>query len=200
MSHDLGVVVLGYGADAGDEVNRLLMNLREEGVAPEQVTIVWNPSSSGPALGTTINGVVTVVPEQNLGYAGGMNLGIREQLERDPRYILLLTMDVHLSPGSIAHLCRAADKAPRFGVLGPVTRHLPDLTFWGLTWSRSGVTTPILTRPEDTDSDGVVECDTIDGAAFLIRSEVLRKVGLFLDRFFMSVSYTHLTLPTICSV
>jgi GT2 family glycosyltransferase len=194
MSHDLGVVVLGYGLDAGGEVDRLLANLRAEGVMPEQVTIVWNPSASGPAVGSTIDGVSTIIPQQNLGYAGGMNLGIREQLERHPRLILLLTMDVRLSPGSVARLCQAASAAPRYGVLGPVTRHLPDLTFWGLRWSRSGVTTPILAAPDDKDGDGVVECDTIDGAAFLITSEVLRKVGSFLDRFFMYYEETEFCL------
>jgi GT2 family glycosyltransferase len=177
--------VLGYGTDAGEQVNRLLANLGEQGVTPEQVTIVWNPSGVGQSVGLGIEGVSAIVPEQNLGYAGGMNRGIREQLERDRRLILLLTMDVRLGPRAIDRLRQAALAAPGYGVLGPVTRHLPDLVFWGLRWSRTGVTAPILRAPEDADRDGVVECDTIDGAVFLVRSEVFRNVGLFLDRFFM---------------
>jgi GT2 family glycosyltransferase len=178
------VVVLGYGPEAEEQINRVRANLTEQGVEPGQVTVVWNPSASGQPR-PAFNGVSAIFPEQNLGYAGGMNLGIREQLERAPRLILLLTMDVHLTQGSLARLCEAADEAPRFGVLGPETRHAPGLTFWGLTWSRSGVTSPIEARPVDTDGDGVAECDTIDGAVFLIKCEVLRQVGLFIDRFFM---------------
>jgi GT2 family glycosyltransferase len=187
------VVVLGYGPEAEERVKRVLVNLTEQGVEPGQVTVVWNPSASGQPR-PAFDGVSMILPEQNLGYAGGMNLGMREQLERGPRLILLLTMDVHLTPGSLARLYEAADEAPRYGVLGPETRYVPGLTFWGLTWSRSGVASPIDARPQDPDGDGVAECDTIDGAVFLIRCEVVRQVGLFLDRFFMYYEETELCL------
>ena len=71
----LGVVVLAYGA--GGEYQPLLASLLAEGIAPSSVLVVHNPAAPGEAAPVR-PGCLVIQAERNLGYAGGMNLGIAE--------------------------------------------------------------------------------------------------------------------------
>ena len=56
---------------------------------------------------------------QNLGYTGGNNAGIRFLLDRGAEYIWLLNDDIAISPDSLSHLVRATLEHPDAGFLGP---------------------------------------------------------------------------------
>jgi GT2 family glycosyltransferase len=73
------------------------------------VIVVDNASEDGSA--EAVSGVELIRNERNLGYAGGMNVGIRAALARDADAVLLLNNDVELEPGAVAALAAAADGA-----------------------------------------------------------------------------------------
>jgi len=62
--------------------------------------------------------VVIVQNEENLGWAGGNNVGIRCALERDADYIVLQNNDTRVDPRWIAQAVRAAEADPRVGFVG----------------------------------------------------------------------------------
>lgn len=60
-----------------------------------------------------------LVPGDNLGYAGGNALGIREALAAGVDHILVVTQDVRLEPGALAALVAVAETHPAAGAVQP---------------------------------------------------------------------------------
>lgn len=174
------VVVLAYGA--GGEFLPLLDSLRAEGVDPERVLVVHNPSAPGQAPPTAPSGVEMASTGRNLGYAAGMNAGIERQLDRGCDALLLLTHDARLRPGALVKLLRAAASDPACGVIGPVLMLAGTET----PFSFGGETGPggdlRHLDVEPPASGGIASVDWVDGGAMLVRSEAISRVGGFDER------------------
>ncbi len=186
---DIGIVILAYGA--GDLHLALLAALLDEGAAPEALVVVHNPASPADRPGG-VPGVALIRNRRNLGYAGAMNIGIRHQLARGARQVLLLTHDTRPRPGALAALARAAARAPEFGVLGPVLLFAGServFSYGGRT-AADGSVGHVLDPPPGP----VAACDWIDGSAMLLRADAIERVGLLDDRFFMYFEETDLCL------
>jgi GT2 family glycosyltransferase len=177
----VGVVVLAYGARGVHQP--LLRHLLTFGVDPSTIAIVHNPARRGERLPVREGwGVEVIEMEGNLGYAGGMNAGVRHHLERGAEAILLLTHDVRFRPGAVRALLDAAG-TPGFGVLGPALfwRDEP-FAYGGLTNSRGRAW---LRRQVDAGCEGILPADWIEGSAMLVSAAVFAEVGMLDDRFFM---------------
>lgn len=182
MSGNLGVVILVYGG--GGRHEPLLESLLQQRIAAEDIVVVHNPASPGETPPPPPSGCELLQADRNLGYAGGMNLGLTRQLERGADPILLLTHDARLRPGALDLLLAASDRAPCPSVLGPAL-FLSDsdrpFSFGGITRA-SGATAHLTQLPPST-ADGIVPCDWIDGGTMLVRREVVYRTGGFDERF-----------------
>ena len=127
---------------------------------------------------------VTVIRTgRNLGFSGGMNVGIREALARNADRVLLVNSDVWVPPDSIDHLERALDGGVNAGIAGPVVvaRSAPDrIASIGMTYTPS--TGRMLHRGAGAlaaagrpSADRVV--DGVSGCLMLVRREVFATVG-----------------------
>lgn len=117
--------------------------------------------------------------DRNLGYAGGMNAGIRAAHGRGARWVWLLNADAVPHPTALENLLPHTD---RFGVLTSlqvtgaesrpyvVAAHLPN-----------GKVRPVRC---DGCAEGVHEVDVVTGAALLVNVRAALGVGLFDERFF----------------
>jgi N-acetylglucosaminyl-diphospho-decaprenol L-rhamnosyltransferase len=181
-AESLGVVVLAYGS--GGEYAPLVGSLLEEGVAPGSILVVHNPAAPGEKTPEVPSGCEVLQAERNLGYAGGMNLGIARMRERGAGgLLLLLTHDARLRSGALRALIEAAGRRPDFGILAPaliLTGTDTPFSFGGVT-SVNGTTAHVKDPP--AGADGVFACDWVDGGTMLIRREVLDRVGAFDERF-----------------
>lgn len=178
----LGVVVLAYGA--GGRYRALISSLLEEGVVPERVVIVHNPSRPDePELEVPARCVV-LRPDRNVGYARGMNLGIERQRSAGTKWILLLTHDARLRPGALEALLAAARRRPGFDVLAPtlVLSGTDRVFSYGGVTRRDGSLAHVSERPPE-QADGVAPCDWVDGGTMLLRADLLERVGGFDERF-----------------
>jgi GT2 family glycosyltransferase len=177
----LRVVILTYGT--GGQHRPLLDSLLVEGIDPERILLVHNPSAPGEAPPAPEGGCEVIASSHNLGYAAAMNLGIERQLGRDCEHLLLLTHDARLRGDALARLLAAARADPQLGVLGPVlvlTGTETPYSFGGINRANGSVGH----RPsEPPASGGVARCDWVDGGTMLIRAEALRRVGGFDERF-----------------
>ena len=191
---DIGIVVLTHGTEG--VYAPLVASMLEQGAAPESIVIVHNSTSNdGPVVQPPAPGVRVIHNGRNLGFAGGMNAGIRHQLARGVTNVLLLTHEVRVRDGALAALREAATATPRFGILGPALR-FPDserVFSFGGRRMRSGAVEHIMDAAS-ASPEGIVTCDWIDGAAMLIRADALQRVGLMDDRFFMYFEETDLCL------
>jgi GT2 family glycosyltransferase len=193
----VGPVILSYGPGGPANVRRLVDELLRDGVTPDCITVVHNPDGLGAnLLAPPLPTVRVINAERNLGYAGGMNLGIRQQQEEGRSLFLLLTQDVRLNPGAVRHLVDAADRAPAYGVLGPKLRWEGRTTVfsYGGRWSGTGGSSLIIDRPGAVSDDNIAPCDYVDGAVVLLRSDVVDRVGPLTERFFMYCEEAELCL------
>lgn len=171
-------VVVAY--DAAEQLDGCLAALEQT----VEVSVVDNSSSPLVAAVTAARRARYVDPKENLGFASGVNIAVRELLAGQPQDILLLNPDAALRPPELDLLAaelhrsgneRVAAVAPRLvGADGndqrvnwpfptPARAWLQAL---GLGWLPARATFAI-------------------GAVLLLRWEAIREVGLFDQRFFL---------------
>lgn len=127
----------------------------------------------------------------NLGFAGGVNVGIRDALAHGADRILLVNSDVIVPPDCVQRLERAFDQ-PNVGIVGPAILARADpgwIASLGMSYSTStgrmrhaGVGQRLA--PGDTAPSGDV--DGVSGCLMLIRREVFEAIGLFHEDYFFS--------------
>jgi Predicted glycosyltransferases len=128
--------------------------------------------------------------KKNLGFAAGNNLGIRRALKNGADYILLLNDDTEVIPDFLTTLIDAAESRPDAGMLGPKICYFnePDkVWFAGARFDRKTctVTTTGFDQFDKCKTPALVESDYITGCALLIRKNVIEKVGLLDEGFFL---------------
>jgi N-acetylglucosaminyl-diphospho-decaprenol L-rhamnosyltransferase len=115
---DLAIVIVTYNSShvIGDLLDSLPAAL--DGITAD-VIVVDNGSADGTADLAGARGDCRVVRSANVGYAGGINRGVREASPADA--ILVLNPDVRLKAGSVAPLLDALHQ-PGTGIVVPQLR------------------------------------------------------------------------------
>ena len=135
--------------------------------------------------------VTRVVSDRNLGFSGGMNLGIRAALSRGAGDVLLVNSDVIVPPDCVAILERYLD-LPGTGIVGPVVRARSDprrVESLGMAYAaKTGRMRHIgageyRTAPEEP---GPRLVDAVSGCVMLVKSDVFEDVGLLDEDYFFS--------------
>jgi N-acetylglucosaminyl-diphospho-decaprenol L-rhamnosyltransferase len=197
---DIAVVIVTYNSAhvIGDLLDSLPKAL--DGLTAD-VVVVDNGSSDGTAELVAALGTCRVVRSANVGYAGGINRGVRAAAPAQA--ILVLNPDVRLHPGSVPPLL-AALAEPRVGIAAPKVltpqgevslslRREPTLPrALGLTKTRLPVfseyvyETSAYTRP--------CTADWALGAALLMSRECYEALGGWDETFFLYSEETDLSL------
>jgi N-acetylglucosaminyl-diphospho-decaprenol L-rhamnosyltransferase len=148
--------------------------------------------------------VTLIAAERNDGFSAGNNLALRRILEsaEPPEAVLILNPDTVVPPAGLAGLARSLDERPQAGVIGPklvledgsldmaCRRSFPsaEVALYRMTGlSKLFPRSPRFGRYNLTylDPDQITEVDSIVGAAMLVRTSVIREVGMFDETFFM---------------
>ena len=188
----LAAVVLNYRTP--DQTSLAVRSLQTALTPPSEILVVDNHSDDGSVetLHRSVKGVRLIESDENLGFPGGCNLGIRAALERMPRFVLLLNSDAILAPDAIDLLVAAMEEDPRVGIAAPVllSREEPDhVSSAGISFScRTGRMRHRAAgrRFSALGSDAVHMVDAVSGCAMLIRREVFERVGFLDEAFFFS--------------
>ena len=142
--------------------------------------------------------VEIVVTRENLGYAGGMNVGIRRALELGADAVLILNDDVVVERGVVAPLASALAGDARLGAAQPKLL-LPGepvrINSVGVALGRDGAGLDVGLG--EVDGPAFAEDRDIDaftGGAVLLRADFLREVGLFDERYFLYYEDVDLSL------
>jgi len=128
---------------------------------------------------------------ENLGFAGGVNVGIRLALDRGSRLVLLLNNDATIEPSSLAALVDFAERTPRAGIVAPLILDGSGERIWaagGRRARREVVCTLGLTgRALDAAPAEPFQSYALIGCALLVRGEVFERIGLFDEEYFAYV-------------
>jgi GT2 family glycosyltransferase len=183
-SASVAVVVLNWnGRELTLECIRSLLEMPTPGV---EIILVDNGSSDGTvdAVRAEFDDRVTlIVNDENLGFAGGNNVGIRYALDRGAEFVLLLNNDTVVDPGLVDHLLRPFSGSPGVGVTGPkIYYYTPADQIWfagGQVYLARGTSRHIGIRETDRGQfDTEREVDYVTGCALMARREVLETAGL----------------------
>lgn len=178
--------------------------------APEACAIVVdNASQDGsPEMVSAEFPEVTIVKsEENLGFGGANNLGIRAG---DAPHVLFLNSDAALYPNALGQLVAALEADPDAVMAGPrleyadgsfqaSCRRIPNA--WRYAWSLSGLAARLPglrcadTWYDEAEHRAGLRPGMVSGACFLARRDFLESVGLFDPRLFLYEEETDLALP-----
>lgn len=155
-----------------------------------QLIVVDNASTDGSVKAITRHfpQVTHLVNERNLGFAGGMNVGLRHALAQGGDYVFVANNDTILAADMLDHLvCQAQAHAADLATPAIYYAADPD-RLWSLGgWRRRGL---LEVRQCSDDPRAVIArepfaVDFVTGCGMLARRSCLESIGLFDERFFM---------------
>ena len=154
--------------------------------------LVDNGSSDGSidAICSQFPDVAIIATGKNLGYAGGNNVGIKAALERDTDYLLILNNDTQVDPNLLTRLYEATDRHPPDTVFGPrifYTSQPDEIWFSSARWNSNKLAYDFIGQGQKESDlpEGDIESDYICGAGLFCSAALMRKVGLFEERFYL---------------
>jgi GT2 family glycosyltransferase len=161
------------------------------------VIVVDNGSvdNSVPLIRQRFPGVTLLENPENLGFAGGNNVGIQHALERGADYLLLLNNDTEVAPNMLRALVDVGEAEPGVGALGPKIYYYDHSNvIWsaGGAIDRFGEPSHLLENTVDEGlPDRVQDVDYVTGCAFMVKRRVVEAVGALDPRFFIYFEETE---------
>lgn len=181
-------VVVIPNLNGGEALAKAVASLRAQSVACH-IIVVDNASTDGSAEAVTAKfpEIELIRHSRNLGYAGGVNAGLRRCLESGALYAAVFNDDAVAEASWLERLVAYLEEYPESGavackVLQSDKKTIDStgdyLTNWGLPYPRGRGET------DRGQYDIPGEIFAASGAASLFRVEALRQVGLFDEAFF----------------
>lgn len=193
---DVSVIVVNYNTAHLLEPMRSAL-LASQGDLALQTIVIDNASrdDSLALLKREFGEADLVANPRNVGFGRANNQGVALATGR---YVLLLNTDAFVAPDTLSETVRYMDEHPDCGVLGvrlvgrdgvlqPCCRYFP--TPWNVFLARTGLARhfPSTRLVDDMawDHASVRECDWVTGCYYLVRREVIDRIGLFDPRYFL---------------
>ena len=147
----------------------------------------------------------------NLGFGKAHNIALKRSIEENIPYHLVLNPDVYFEGGILEELYHFMENNPDVGLVMPkvlypdgtlqyLCKLLPTpLDLFGRRFLNFGPFRKIVEKRNEvyelrfTGYDKIMEVPYLSGCFMFIRTEVLKKVGLFDERFFMYLEDTDLS-------
>lgn len=123
----------------------------------------------------------------NLGFAGGVNTGIRYALEKKATHVLLINNDAVLTKGIIKIMMKFFSKNNRAGIVAPAIKfyknNIKTIDLGGKLNKRLGRTSHINVPKKINNIPSRV--DYVSGCCMCIKKDVFNKIGFFDELFFL---------------
>jgi GT2 family glycosyltransferase len=178
------LIILNYNGKS-DTINCLNSILAAD-IKNAQIVVVDNASSDGSvkAVKDTFPNIHLIKNQENLGYAGGNNVGIQYAYKQNADYIFILNNDIKVASNFLEEILKLAKEKPNGGIFGSAIYQYDNpnkLEHLG-GYYNSSICEFISNK---TLSDKAQKVDYVCGCAILIKREVIEKVGLFEPKFFL---------------
>lgn len=176
-----------------------LESLKNNDYPNEQVVIIDNGSKKKPQAPDSE--IKIIYNKENLGFAGGNNVGIKYALEKGADYILLLNNDTLVKQDFLTKLVEAGESNKDFGLLGP------KIYFAGQKekiWFAGGQVNWLYNKgimkgyneidKGQYDLPAIQETEYITGCCLLIKRATIEKIGLMPEDYFLYYEDTDWSL------
>ncbi|MCE5205385.1 MAG: glycosyltransferase family 2 protein [Porphyromonadaceae bacterium] len=185
---ELSVITVNYNGK--EDTRKLIESLRDHLSIPYELIVVDNGSVENEAVDLQNNYpfIKTIRSEQNLGFAGGNNLGIRQA---SGNYLFFLNNDTCVKDDSISQLLETMKQKPGLGGVSPKILFADKdggIQFAGYTPLRRITLRNRLIGYREKDAgqyDTFCSTPYLHGAAMLVRREAIEKAGLMPEIYFL---------------
>ena len=188
MKAHISIISVNYNGFA--VTTAMIDSLRRPVTTPLENVVVDNGSARDEAalLRERYPDIVVLRSDENLGFAGGNNLGIRAATGD---CLLLLNNDTEVTDNTLHHLAETLDADPSIGAV------CPKIRFWAPPQAIQFAGYTPLTRitlrngligfgqPDDGSYDSPHETPYAHGAAMMVRREAVGKAGPMPEEYFL---------------
>lgn len=185
----VGVALLNW--DAADLTLACIDSLLAGETVPWRILVVDNGSTDGSqaCLRAAGRGVELYESPENLGFAGGTNVAVRELIASGADAVWVLNNDTVVGSECLRELTAALAADPDVAaVTGKILYESPAGRIWyaGAQWRRWSLTAPHRGQGQRDRGQFDVPCDVgfISGCCLLARVEAFMRVGLFNEKYF----------------
>ena len=200
ISPKVGVLILSW--NRLEDTRACLESVSKLSYTNYQLYVVDNHSTDGAVeylrQRESEGQLILISNEENLGYAGGMNRGIKTALGDGCDYVFLLDNDAQVEADSLSHLIDRGESLTEWGLIAPLLSnrdHPNRFIEQGVLIDGSEQMLETANSPEEA-LEWQNECPhsfLLSGKALLIKRQAAVDVGEFDERFF-----TYLAVEDYC--
>ncbi len=180
---ELIIILVNYRH--ADDTIACIHSLRQSTYTNFDIVVVDNGFGDGSAdrIRSAHSGIRLIENSQNLGFAGGNNIGLKIALDGTYAFALLLNNDTVVEPQTLAALIAAMHAHPDVGIVGAKIYFFDNprmLWFSGgiLNVHSGAVAHRGIHETDEGQYDQPGSCDFVTGCCLLIRRAVLERVGM----------------------
>lgn len=179
----VAIIVLNYNGKAC--LSRALESLHALDYEAKRIIVVDNHSQDGSfeIAKKSFPACIFLHNAMNIGFAAGMNVGIREAFRLNAKYIWLFNNDASADVSTLAELVRFCESKESVGAVSPIVVHSQ-----GKIWFSGGKISYLRMRA--SHDAGVKDAlpyqsEYLSGCALFAPSTTLKSVGLLDERYFL---------------
>jgi len=213
------VVIITINYNSEKETHGLLFSLGKIKKEDYHIVVVVIDNASKNPFNLTAselnNNVYVIRNEENMGFTGGNNIGIRYALESGADYILLINNDTFVDKDFIIELLKILESNEKIGAVVPKIyfakghefhkdRYKNEelgKVFWYaggyMDWANIVSIHRGVDEVDKSQYQKTEEVDFATGCCVLIKREVLEKVGAFNDKYFLYFEDADLSIRLI---
>jgi len=200
----LFLIIVHYkGKKLTEKCLKSVSALKIKGFDLKVVVVINNPKEDLSFLERKFRQFVFLKTDKNLGFTGANNLGIKHSLQNRADFVVLLNNDTYVAPDFLVQLVKAANKDKEIGIIAPKiyfasgceyhrTRYKPSergKVFWyaggKIDWQNVLCSHRGVDEVDKGQYEKQMPTDFASGCAVLIKREVLNKIGLLDNRYFL---------------
>ena len=155
--------------------------------------------------------MIVIENDANLGFSGGNNVGIKYSLENDADYVLVVNNDIVLDHLSLLQLIKVFENSDKIGAVSPIIfffkgyeyhkRRYMKSELGKVVWSAGGKIDWTNAYAQNFGVDEVdhgqfieEETEFATGACVLYKANILKKIGMFDEKYFLYFEDTDLSM------
>lgn len=176
----IAVIILHFGKL--QTTKNCLSELKKK-LGTNKVILINNTSDDIAVLSKIIPGTKLIDNKANTGFAKGVNQGIALALkDKSIGAVFLMNNDLSLSFGGFTQLELVFNKISTAGIVTPILHHAGGYDWGGRYNKWTGM---VKHKNWGNKPKTIQSVEHVAGAAMLIKREVIEKIGMFDERFFL---------------